>query len=249
MRAAVIEAVGRPPVIAEVPLPDRGPGEALVRILGASLNPVERHISSGRFFDGPPMLPYVAGVEGVGVVEEGSRLAPGTRVRVEVIHPGYGRDGVLAEYAVLPEAPDERDRSSQAMAFPVGDGVGDLAAAAAGASGYTALMLLERAAEAGAELHGAHVLVLAATGVVGSCAAQLARSLGAARVVCAGRNPGRLARARELGADATVELEEGLGAGELRERFLDAAGGRVDLVLDPLWRARRSSRSAPAACS
>ncbi len=235
MRSALIRSSSQPPSVVERPAPERGPGEALVRMLAASLNPVERHIWSGHFFDGPPALPYVPGLEGVGVVEEGDALAPGTRVRVEVIHPGYGRDGVLSELAVLPETPDERDRAAQAMTFPVADGVDDVTAAALGTSGFTALMVLERAAGAGARLEGAHVLVLAGTGVVGSCLIQLAREHGAARVVVAGRNRARLERAHELGADATVELEEGLGAGELSERFSDAAAGRLDLVVEPLW--------------
>jgi NADPH:quinone reductase-like Zn-dependent oxidoreductase len=53
--------------------------------------------------------------------------------------------------------------------------------------------------------------------------------------VAAGRNPERLERARSLGADAAVELADGLGAVELRERFAEAADGRLDVALDPLW--------------
>ena len=114
VRAAVVEDMGRPPAPAELPEPQRRPGEALVRISAAALNPVELHIWNGHFFDGPPRPPYVIGLEGVGVVEEGERLAPGTRVRVEFVHPGYGRNGAVAEYAVAPEEPDASDRASQA---------------------------------------------------------------------------------------------------------------------------------------
>lgn len=235
MRAALVEARGRPPAAAEVPEPRRRPGEALVRIQAAALNPVELHIWNGHFFDGPPRPPYVIGVEGVGVVEEGERLAPGTRVRVEFVHPGYGRDGALAEYAVVPEEPDASDRASQASLAPIGDELHDSAAAALGVPASTALMCLERAERAGARLAGAHVLVTAATGAVGTLAVQLSKLLGAARVVAAGRNPERLERALSLGADAAVELADGLGPAELRERFSIAAGGRLDIALDPLW--------------
>jgi NADPH:quinone reductase len=100
---------------------------------------------------------------------------------------------------------------------------------------FTALMCLERAQRAGASLDGAHVLVTGATGSVGLVAIQLAKLLGAARVVAAGRNRERLERARLLGADATVELGDGLAGGELRERFTEAAAGRLDVALDPLW--------------
>ena len=267
MRAALIEEAGRPPEPAEVPEPRRAPGEALVRIHAAALNPVELHIWNGHFFDGPPRPPYVIGLEGVGVVEEGERLAPGTRVRVEYVHPGYGRDGAVAEYAVAPEEPDASDRASQASVAPIGDGLGDVEAAALGVPVFTALMCLERAQRAGAALEGAHVLVTGATGAVGLVAVQLAKLMGATRVVAAGRNVERLQRARELGADATVELGDGAGARDadasgagagagvrdadasgpgtagpaseaataLRDRFAEAADGRLDVALDPLW--------------
>ena len=235
MRAAIVEEMGRPPAAAEVPEPTRGPGEALVRIRAAALNPVELHIWNGHFFDGPPRPPYVIGLEGVGVVEEGERLAPGTRVRVEFVHPGYGRDGAVAEYAVAPEEPDAADRASQASVAPIGDELADTEAAALGVPVFTALMCLERAQAAGASLEGAHVLITGATGAVGTIAVQLAKLMGAARVVAAGRDPERLERALSLGADATVELGDGLDAAELRERFSEAAAGRLDVAIDPLW--------------
>jgi NADPH2:quinone reductase len=235
VRAAIVEAMGRPPAPADVPEPRRRPGEALVRIRAAALNPVEQHIWNGHFFDGPPRPPYVIGLEGIGVVEEGERLSPGTRVRVEFVHPGYGRDGAIAEYAVAPEEPDASDRASQASVAPIGDGLDDTAAAALGVPVFTALMCLERAQRAGASLDGAHVLVTGATGAVGLVAIQLAKLMGAARVVAAGRNRERLERAMSLGADATVELGDGVFAEELRERFSEAAAGRLDVALDPLW--------------
>ena len=235
MRAAIVEATGRPPAAAEVPEPRRRPGDALVRIRAAALNPVELHIWNGHFFDGPPRPPYVIGLEGVGVVEEGERLSPGTRVRVEFVHPGYGRDGAVAEYAVAPEEPDSADRASQASVTPIGDALGDTEAAALGVPVFTALMCLERAEAAGASLAGAHVVVTAATGAVGLIAVQLAKLRGAARVVAAGRNRERLERAVSLGADATVELGDAHGAEELRKRFSEAGAGRLDIALDPLW--------------
>jgi NADPH:quinone reductase-like Zn-dependent oxidoreductase len=235
VRAAVVEAMGRPPAPADVPEPQRGPGEALVRISAAALNPVELHIWNGHFFDGPPRPPYVIGLEGVGVVEEGERLAPGTRVRVEFVHPGYGRNGAVAEYAIAPEEPDASDRASQASVTPIGDELDDTTAAALGVPVFTALMCVERAQRAGASLDGAHVLVAGATGAVGLIAIQLAKLMGAARVIAAGRNPERLERTLALGADASVELADGVSAAELRDRFSGAADGRLDVVLDPLW--------------
>ena len=227
--------MGRAPAPAEMPEPRRGAGEALVRIRAAALNPVELHIWNGHFFDGPPRPPYVIGLEGVGIVEEGEQLRPGTRVRVEFVHPGYGRDGAVAEYAVAPEEPEASDRASQASVTPIGDELDDADAAALGVPVFTALMCLERAERAGASLDGGHVLVTGATGAVGLAAVQLAKLKGAARVVAAGRSPERLERARSLGADASVELAPRLGREELLALFADAAGGRLDVALDPLW--------------
>jgi NADPH2:quinone reductase len=79
------------------------------------------------------------------------------------------------------------------------------------------------------------VLVLAASGAVGKIAVQAAKLLGAGRVVAAARDREGLERARELGADATVDLSDGAGADELAESIRSAAGGDgVDVTLDPL---------------
>jgi NADPH2:quinone reductase len=76
------------------------------------------------------------------------------------------------------------------------------------------------------------VLVLGATGTAGAVALQAARLLGASRVVGAGRDPERLERARDLGADEAVPLE----GDELADRLRDACGGDgPTLVVDLLW--------------
>jgi NADPH2:quinone reductase len=76
------------------------------------------------------------------------------------------------------------------------------------------------------------VLVLAATGTVGSIALQGARLLGAERVIAAGRDDAKLQRTLELGADATVTLE----SEDLTARLREACGGDgPTLVIDPLW--------------
>jgi NADPH2:quinone reductase len=76
------------------------------------------------------------------------------------------------------------------------------------------------------------VLVLGATGTVGLVAVQAAKLLGATHVVAAGRNPERLQRAAELGADATVNLDDG----DLVAAFKKAAGGDGPThIVDRLW--------------
>jgi NADPH2:quinone reductase len=80
---------------------------------------------------------------------------------------------------------------------------------------------------------GETVLVLGATGTAGLVAVQAARLLGAGRVIAAGRDPERLARAAELGADEIVRIGE---TDDLARAFKRASGGDgPTLVFDPLW--------------
>jgi NADPH:quinone reductase len=218
MRAAVVEAVGSPPAAGEVAEPAPDPRSALVAVEAAALNPVEVRVAAGRH-PRQPQPPYVPGLEGVGRVVESARIPPGRRVRFEsAALPGFGGDGTLAERAVVPE--------ESLMELP--DEVADDTAAAVGVVGITALLALKRAAPR----DGERVLVLGATGAVGQTAVQLAKAMGAGRVVGAGRNAERLERVRELGADEVVELGEG---GDLSASLEAAAGGPLDTVIDPLW--------------
>jgi NADPH:quinone reductase len=218
MRAAVVTELGSPPRPEERPEPARDAGRALVRVAAASLNPIEFRVASGRFArEAQP--PYVPGLEGTGLVVEADGFEQGVRVRFEAAAlPGFGEDGVLAELACVPE--------EALVELP--DEVDDTVAAAIGTVGITALAALERAGLA----DGERVLVLGATGAVGQMAVQLAKLTGAGRVVAAGRDNERLERSRELGADETVVLGEDV---DLQDAFSAAAGGPLDVVIDPLW--------------
>lgn len=218
MRAAVVSKLGSPPALDERPEPPRGAGRALVRVAAAALNPIEIRVAGGRFArEAQP--PYVPGLEGAGLVAEADRVEQGVRVRFEAAAlPGFGTDGVLAELAAVPE--------DSLIELP--DEVDDTLAAAVGTVGITAQAALERAGLA----QGERVLVLGATGAVGQMAIQLAKLMGAGRVVAAGRDPERLERSRELGADETVALSQGA---DLTKAFSGAAEGDLDVVIDPLW--------------
>jgi NADPH:quinone reductase len=222
MRAAVVERVGEPPRPGEAPEPARREGDALIQVQAASINPIDANVAAGRFYLGPPGAPYVPGREGVGTVMEAANTVPGTLVRFEV-NAGYdGRGGSIGERAAAPE--DDL--------IPVPEGTDPRFAAGIGIVGMAAWLALERR---GRLQRGETVLVLAASGAVGQVAVQAARVLGAGRVVAAARSEEGLRRAEERGADATVQLEEGLSRAELAERFREAAGGDVDLCVDPVW--------------
>ncbi|HEV3403076.1 MAG TPA: zinc-binding dehydrogenase [Gaiellaceae bacterium] len=210
MRAALTTELGRPPELGERPEPA---GAAVYEISAVSLNPVDINIGAGRHFAGHPELPYVPGCEGVG------RAPDGQRVYLFDDGLGLSRDGLLAERAAAPAD----------LGIPLPDEVSDELAAACGIAGMAGWLPLAWRAPVRAD---DRVLVLGATGTVGRIAVQAAKLLGAQRVVAVGRNPERLRRAAELGADATVSLEED----DLAAAIKNAAGGDgPTYIVDPLW--------------
>lgn len=215
-RAAIIEDYAHAPTLTE-----REPrsGGAIVEMRAAALNPADLAIASGTFPAGSPPLPYVPGIDGVGVIVESERFSPGTRVAVLGEGVGVAQDGTWAERFGAPEG----------ALLPVPDGVDDITAAALLTPGLAAWTGLTEFAALRA---GESVLVLGATGAVGSVAVQSARLLGAGRVVAVGRNRERLERARSQGADEIVSTEAG--------GFVDALRAAVgdqppDVILDPMF--------------
>jgi NADPH2:quinone reductase len=219
MRAASITELGSLPAIGEAPDPVRGPGEALIQIAAVPLNPIDINVCAGRFYGGSPPVPFIPGCEGVGRVLEADTLVPGTLVWAHGAGMGTKRDGALAELLVVPE--------DVAVALPA-----DYDPVLAGALGIAGIAGWLPVAYRSPVEKGETVLVLGATGTVGLVALQGARILGAGRVVAAGRRPEALERARRLGADAVVSLDEA----DLAATFTEACGGDgPTLVVDALW--------------
>jgi NADPH:quinone reductase-like Zn-dependent oxidoreductase len=211
MKAAVVEALGRPPVYADFSDPSPRDGAVVVTVEASALTNLTRGLISGNHYASKEIqLPVVAGVDGVG------RLADGRLVYTRALAPF----GMMAERALIdPDA-----------ATPLPETIDPVTAAAIPNPGLSAWMSLDYAA---AVKPGSHVLVLGATGVTGSVAVQLAKSVfGAQRVVAAGRNVERLQWLRSVGADDVIALgEEDLGA-----RVAAAhAEQPFDAVLDYLW--------------
>lgn len=231
MRATILSEYGAAPAPGERPDPQRAEGKAVVELRAAALNPADLAIASGSFPAGSPPLPYVPGIEGVGSIVESDRFAPGTRVWASGRGLGVASDGTFAaQFAasddVLIEVPAAAD---------------DLLAAALGVVGLAGWMPLTWAAPVRAS---ESVLVLGATGSVGSVAVQAAKILGADRVVAVGRDANRLARVREFGADATVEL----GGEDFGERLAAIVHDTPPtLVIDALWGAPLEAGLAVAA--
>jgi NADPH:quinone reductase-like Zn-dependent oxidoreductase len=208
MRAAVLHDYGVPSAD-DFEEPSAGPGQAVVQVLAAGLNPVDVAICAGRFYAGKPPLPSVAGREGVGLMD-------GVRVYF---------DGPVAPFGSMAQ----RALVDPDHTYPVPDGVPDGVAVALGISGLAAWLALTWRAKL---QPGEHVLVLAASGVLGQIALQAAKLLAAGRVVAAARSQEGLDRCLELGADASVRLD---GREDLAAAMAQAGDGRIDVVLDPLW--------------
>ncbi len=220
MPAAVITKHAAPPEYLLRPIPRRGPGQALVRVLAAPISPLDLLCASGTSYFGPPPLPYIPGSQGVGIVMEAETLAPGQRVWFSCdagMKPG---DGSMARYCVIDEP--------SALALP--EEISDDLAAALGLSAIAAWMALTWR---GRLQPGEQVLVLGASGAVGQVAVQAAKILGAGRVIAASRDEQARIRALSQGADATVDLN-GDDVEEISRRIAAACDGPLHLVIDPL---------------
>ena len=212
MKAVVIEQIGSGPVVKDVDEPERQPGQTLIEVSAAPINPIDLSTAAGRYPGGSPDTPYVAGREAVGRVLESDSLAAGARVYASGL--GFFAPRAIAQDETLVEIDADVD---------------DALAACFGVAGLAAWLALEWRGDL---REGETVLVLGASGAVGAIAVQAAKLLGAGRVVAAARNPEGLERARALGADATVKLDE---SDDLAAAFVDACDGQLDLTIDPVW--------------
>src|SRR5260370_32982718 len=212
MHAAVLHALGKPPRFEEFPGPTPGEGEGVMHVGGAAVKPGEKQLAGGKHYASPREFPVVCGADGVGRLEDGTRMFFG---------------GPRRPYGAMAE----RTAVRRAQCFSVPEGVDDDTAAAIPNPGVSAWLSLKHIAKLAS---GEAVLILGATGVTGTLAVQIARILGAGRVVAAGRNERVLSTLLELGADATIRLDK--PDHQLIEAFRRQAGEKgFDVVIDYLW--------------
>src|SRR5436309_2492459 len=221
MPAAMIRQHAAPPEYVLWSIPSRGPGQALVRVTAAPISPLDLLCASGTSYFGAPRLPYIPGVQGIGIVIEADVLAPGQRVWFSCDAGMMPGDGSMALYCVIDEP--------SALVLP--DGVEDDLAAALGLSAIAAWMALTWR---GHLQPSEQVLVLGASGAVGQVAVQVAKLLGAGRVIAASRDEAARARAFSQGADAVVDLT-GDNVDEISKRIATACEGPLHLIIDPVW--------------
>lgn len=203
--AAVVRSFDHPPRYEPFDLPaPAGADEAVLDVLAVGLHPRVRTGASGRHYTSTGELPMVPGVDGVG------RRADG---RLVYFVSDDERTGPMATRTVV----DAR------RCIPLPDGVDVVKVAAGMNPAMSSWVALRRRVPI---KPGQSVLILGATGNAGQMAIQVAKRLGAGRVVGAGRDEERLALLPGIGADAAVPLADDA---------LAEAAAEVDLVIDYLW--------------
>jgi NADPH:quinone reductase-like Zn-dependent oxidoreductase len=211
IHAAVVRSFDAPPRYEAFDLPaPAADDQALVEVLAVGLHPRVRSGASGQHYTSTRKLPLVPGIDGVGRLEDG---------RAVYFVADDDLVGPMADRTVI----DTR----RSVLLPENADVLKIAAAMNPA--MSAWVALRRRVPIQA---GQSVLVLGATGNAGQMAVQVAKRLGAGRVVGAGRDKTRLDTLPGFGADATVALTEDAQA---TAAALAEAACEVDLVIDYLW--------------
>lgn len=217
MKAIRVREFGGPEVmrVEEVPELKPGPGQVVVRVHAAGVNPVDTYIRSGAYAR-KPALPYTPGSDGAGVVEavgEGvTQVSVGARVYLAgTLSGSYAQQALCSESQVHPLP--ERVSHAQGAAIWVPYG-----------TAYRALFQLAKVAA------GETVLVHGASGGVGIAAVQLARAAGMKVIGTGGSERGRALVANE-GAHHVLDH----GAPDFQEKLLALTGGRgVEVILEML---------------
>ncbi|WP_426454581.1 quinone oxidoreductase family protein [Paenibacillus sp. S-38] len=212
MRAAIVKEKGAIPVIGHFDSPVATDGEVLINVSAAALSRVSKFRSMGMHYSSDGNFPIVAGMDGVGTLEDG------TRVYFALPAAPYGS---LAEQTIVGEK----------LTVRLPDGIDDLTAAAIAnpaMSSWAALVF-----RAGFK-SGQTVLINGATGASGSLAVQIAKGLGAKKIIVTGRNESKLGT---LEADEAIAFDMTVDNGQTRfeNALMPVVADGVDVVLDYLW--------------
>jgi len=219
VKAIIVSEFGGPEVmrVAEVADPIAGPGEVVVRVRAAGVNPVDTYVRGGGYAR-LPTLPYTPGFDGAGEIESvGAGVTnwkAGDRVYIAALGAWHGT------YA-------ERMSCTPEQVFPLPDHVSFGQGASLGVPAATAHRALFAKAHA---RRGESVLVHGASGAVGVAAVQLAKAAGMRVIGTAGTDEGR-ALVRELGADAVFDHRDEARVSAIRTL---TEGRGPDVILEML---------------
>jgi len=217
MKAAIVKGAGKTPVYDEFPEPAPQPGLELITVRASALSQFTKSRAAGTHYSAEGGFPTVAGSDGVGKTQDGRR------VYFALPEEPYG---AMAEKSVV--------RSQQCIELP--DDLDDITAAAIANPGMSAWCALEQRAHL---KPGETVLINGATGTAGRLAVQLARYLGAAKVIATGRNEAELEEVKSLGADVVIPFALGAlqpsGSRAYEDALKEQFATGIDVVVDYLW--------------
>lgn len=217
MKAAIVTTAGTKPTFGEFQSPTRQDGLEVITITAAALTNITKGRAAGSHYSSNNRYPFVPGVDGVGTLADGSRV-----------------------YFVMPEAPFGA-MAEQTLVVPdrtiaLPDHLDDVAAAALANPGMSCFAAMVERAHLQA---GETVLINGATGAAGLVAVQVAKQLGAGKVIATGRNAQELAALRSLGADVVIPFdlrsENPEGIRHFEEALTSVFVDGLDVVIDYLW--------------
>jgi len=214
MKAAVLHNFGESPRYEDFPDPIIGENETLVHVKAIALENVDRAIAKGLHYASKqfyPQFPAIIGHSGIGTLNNGRMVGFGG------IKPPYGS---MAQKVVIPKG----------YYAEIPEGVDAAVAAVVPASALTSLLPLRWLAKL---QQGETVLINGATGVSGKIAIQIAKLLGAGKMIGTGRNEKSLEEIRKLGADIMIDLK--LPEEKLAQAFANEIEKGCDVILDFLW--------------
>jgi len=185
MKAAILYQLGQAPKYGEInePIPQNN-DQLLITVKAAAVKNLDKGRASGSHYSMQTLEnPEVAGMDGAGLLEDGTRVY------------GFGVGGVIAEKALI----------NKHLTVKLPDGIDDVTAAAL----PNALMGSAAALRFRANMQPGQVVVInGATGVTGMVAVQIAKHYGAAKVIATGRNQEQLKKLLQLGADEVISLKQ-----------------------------------------
>jgi NADPH:quinone reductase-like Zn-dependent oxidoreductase len=217
MKAAIVTAAGKTPVYGEFPTPTAKAGEELITVRASALSHLTKSRASGAHYSSDGAYPLIAGSDGVGVTQDGRR------VYFALPESPFG---ALAEFCPV--------SSNRCVELP--HSLDDITAAAIANPGMSAWPALVERAHL---VPGETVLVNGATGTAGRLAVQLAKHLGAGKVIATGRNVEELEEVKKLGADVVIPFTLGTlhpsGAKNYEKALRQVFASGIDVVIDYLW--------------
>lgn len=206
MKAAVLHERDGVPRYEDFPDPVAGEGEVVIEVKAVAVENVDRAVAAGTHYAGRAMMPELPAIpcfDGIGTLPDGRLVGFGNP------RPPYG---ALAERTVVREG----------AYAPIPDGLDPVVATVLA----SAISGMSMKVAAGLQ-PGESVLIQGATGVAGRLAVQVARLLGAGRIVATGRDDEQL---RELGADQVINTK--IKDEDLQRAYAES---RTDVVVDFLW--------------